>query len=159
MRALLQYRNTPSRRDGLSPAQKLFGKPIQDSIPAHHRIFAPQWQKAFVEDHFFNITSTEDYYNQHAHPLPEITVGTNVAIQNPTTKRWDILYGTVVAVGPYRRYRQELQWSSLGTDVTSVAECPLYQSHRKHHSTTRRNKTSHAHQPFQDGPPSNAGNL
>ncbi len=28
-RALLQYRNTPSRRDGLSPAQKLFGRPIR----------------------------------------------------------------------------------------------------------------------------------
>ena len=29
--ALLQYCNTPSRKDGLSPAQKLFGKPIQDT--------------------------------------------------------------------------------------------------------------------------------
>ena len=28
-RALLQYRNTPSRKDGLAPAMKLFGKPIQ----------------------------------------------------------------------------------------------------------------------------------
>jgi len=27
-RALLQYRNTPSCRDGLSPAQKLFGRPV-----------------------------------------------------------------------------------------------------------------------------------
>ena len=27
-RALLQYRNTPSRRDGLSSAQKLFGRPV-----------------------------------------------------------------------------------------------------------------------------------
>ena len=30
-RALLQYRNTPSRKDGLSPAQKLYGRPIQDT--------------------------------------------------------------------------------------------------------------------------------
>ena len=30
-RALLQYRNTPSRKDGLSPAQKLFGHPVQDT--------------------------------------------------------------------------------------------------------------------------------
>jgi len=43
-RALLQYRNTPSRRDGLSPAQKLFGRPVQDMLPAHHRAFAPEWQ-------------------------------------------------------------------------------------------------------------------
>ena len=103
VRALLQYRNTPSRRDGLSPAQKLFGKPIQDTLPAHHRAFAPQWQKASEEEDLPNDTPAEHYYNQHAHTLPDITNGTNVAIQNPTTKRWDI-YGVVTAVGPYRRY-------------------------------------------------------
>ena len=41
--ALLQYQNTPSRRDGLSPAQKHFGHPIKDTIPAHRRAFAPEW--------------------------------------------------------------------------------------------------------------------
>ena len=44
--ALLQYRNTPSRRDGLSPAQKLFGRPVQDILPAHRRAFAPEWQRS-----------------------------------------------------------------------------------------------------------------
>ena len=38
-RALLQYRNTPSRKDGISPAQKLYGHPVQDILPAHHRSF------------------------------------------------------------------------------------------------------------------------
>jgi len=33
--ALLQYRNTPSHKDTLSPAQKLYGRPAQDTIPAH----------------------------------------------------------------------------------------------------------------------------
>ena len=32
-------RNTPSVKDGLSPAQKLYGHPIQDIIPAHDRSF------------------------------------------------------------------------------------------------------------------------
>ena len=48
-RALLQYCNTPSRRDQLSPAQKLFGHPIQDVIPAHRKAYAPQWQKSAEE--------------------------------------------------------------------------------------------------------------
>ena len=39
-RALLQYRNTPSRKDGLSPAQKLHGQPVQDTLPAHWRTFS-----------------------------------------------------------------------------------------------------------------------
>ena len=33
--ALLQYGNTPSRRDRLSPAQKLYRHPVQDTLPAH----------------------------------------------------------------------------------------------------------------------------
>ena len=44
-RALLQYRNTPSRKDSVSPAQKLFGRPVQDTIPAHRRSFTQEWQK------------------------------------------------------------------------------------------------------------------
>ena len=38
--------NTPSRKDGLSPAQKLFGHPIQDTLPAHRH---PEWQKSTEE--------------------------------------------------------------------------------------------------------------
>ena len=105
-RALLQYRNTPSRRDGLSPAQKLFGRPIPDTLPAHHRAFAQEWQKS-AEDADRQATlhreQVEHYYNQHARALPEINVGSHVAIQNDTTKRWDI-YGIVTDIDPYRRY-------------------------------------------------------
>ena len=42
----------------------------------------------------------EQSYNQQ---LPDITVGTKVAIQDQCTKRWDI-YGTVTNIGPNRRY-------------------------------------------------------
>ena len=48
-RALLQYRNTPSRKDGLSPAQKLYGHPVQDILPVHHRSFSKEWQQKFQE--------------------------------------------------------------------------------------------------------------
>ena len=40
----MQYRNTPSSQDGLSPAQKLFGHPVQDTLPAHPKSFDPQEQ-------------------------------------------------------------------------------------------------------------------
>ena len=105
-RALLQYRNMPSRKDGLSPAQKLFGQPIQDTLPAHRRSFSPEWQKHMheAEQQATNVLDqSETFYNTHAHSLPDIHVGSTVALQNPQTKLWDI-YGTVVAVGPHRRY-------------------------------------------------------
>ena len=105
-RALLQYRNTPSRKDGLSPAQKLFGRPVQDVLPAHRRTFSSEWQKATVEiDQRVEASreTTEENYNRHAHSLTDIGVGSNVAVHNDETKQWDI-YGVVVDIGPYRKY-------------------------------------------------------
>ena len=46
---------------------------------------------------------TEGSYNLHARSLPDIVLGSSVAIQNPETKVWDI-YGPMVDMGPYRRY-------------------------------------------------------
>ena len=84
-RALLQYRNAPSRKDGLSPAQKLYSHPIQDTLPAHHTSFAPLRQQSEGEaatKFKASVESSRRYYNRAAHPLPEITVGTNVAVQD-----------------------------------------------------------------------------
>ena len=104
--ALLQYRNTPCRKDGLSPAQKLFSHPVQDTLPAHHRSFAPECQRSSQEaDSATTHTSktSQATYDQHAYHLSDLQVSNHVAVQNPTSKLWDI-YGTITAVGPYRRY-------------------------------------------------------
>ena len=109
-RALLQYRNTPSRKDGLAPAQKLYGTPVQDTLPAHHRAFSHVWQKRMLDAEKSTLENKEravEYYNQHAHTLPDIRVGSNVAVHNSETKQWDI-YGIVVDVGPYHRYSVKL---------------------------------------------------
>ena len=105
-RALLQYRNTPSRKDGQSPAQKLFGRPMQDTLPAHRRSFAPEWQRSTIEAEQLaanTLAHSESYYNAHAQQLADIQLGANVALQNSRTKLWDI-YGTVVSISPHRRY-------------------------------------------------------
>ena len=103
---MLQYRNTPSRRDALSPAQKFYGHSVQDILPAHRRSFAKKWQlKAESAEQQVSNTSlaSEKYYNQHAHTLPDIQVGSNVAIHNTKTKLWDI-YGIVTHITPHRCY-------------------------------------------------------
>jgi len=105
-RALLQYRNTLSRKDGLSPAQKLCGHPVQNSLPAHRRAFSQEWQctaGAAKQQAETTQQSSAKYYNQHAHSLPDIGIGSNVAIQNPRTKLWDI-YGVITGISPKRRY-------------------------------------------------------
>ena len=86
-RALLQYRNTPCRTDGLSPAQKLFGHPVQDTLPAHCGSFAPEWQRSSQEADVATIYTSETSlatYDQHAHSLSDLQVGNHVAVQNPT---------------------------------------------------------------------------
>ena len=105
-RSLLQYRNTPCQKDGLSPAQKLFGHPIQDHLPAHRRSFSQEWQKSFQEAETSRTASqlnAQTYYDQHAQSWTDLQVGNHVAVQNPTSKMWDI-YGTIIAIGPYCRF-------------------------------------------------------
>ena len=110
-RSLLQYRNTPCRKDGLSPAQKLFGHPVQNTLPAHRRSFAMEWQKSSQEAEEA-AQETQDKlqqsYNRNAHDLSALQVGNHVAIQNPNTKMWDI-YGVITAIGPFRRYYVKTQ--------------------------------------------------
>ena len=99
-------RNTVSRKDGLYPAQKLFGCPIQDTLPAHRRTFAAEWQTRAEKSERQALATkdaTEKSYNQHTHPFPDITIGFHVAIQNQDTKHWH-RYGIVVDISRYRRY-------------------------------------------------------
>ena len=85
-RALLQYCNTPSRKDGMSPAQKLSSSSIQDTRPTHGKSFALEWQHSTtdaMEKANSILETTKQYYNSSVHPLPEIKVGTNIAVQDP----------------------------------------------------------------------------
>ena len=114
-RSLMQYRNTPCPRDGRSPAQKLYGHPVQDTLPAHRRSFAQEWQKTPAEGEMRyreTLEKAETAYNQRAQSLPDIKKGTNVAVQNPVTKMWDI-YGIVTDINPHRRYFIRTQSGSI----------------------------------------------
>ena len=90
-----------------SPQRKnYFGHPVQDTLPAHHRSFAPEWQQTSQEaQQQTNITlqSSANFYNTHAHPLPDIHVGSHVSIQNQRSKLWDN-YGVITEISPHRRY-------------------------------------------------------
>ena len=97
---------TPHPTDGLSPAQKLYRHPVQDIIPAHHRYFAKKWQpeaEAAEQQASNTFMASKIHYNQHAHTLPDIQVGSDVAIHNTRTKLCDI-YSIVTYITSHRHY-------------------------------------------------------
>ena len=49
------------------------------------------------------LAQPKEFYNTHAHSLPDIQVGSKIALQNQQTKLWDI-YKIVVSIGSNRRY-------------------------------------------------------
>ena len=51
----------------------------------------------------YSLQQAQSFYNQHTQHLPDIGIGSRVALQHPQTKMWDI-YGTVIDIGPHRRY-------------------------------------------------------
>ena len=88
-KGILQYRNTPTKH-GPSPAQLLFGQPVQDMVPAHHRAFKLEYQKA--ADNSDTLPADAEAvarYDSSAHPLPSFQIGTPVLVQNDRTKLWD----------------------------------------------------------------------
>ncbi len=46
-KSFLLFRNAP-RMGGASPAQLVINRPVRDSLPAHRRSFAPEWQKLVI---------------------------------------------------------------------------------------------------------------
>ena len=104
-RGLLEWRNTP-RRDGCSPAQVVFGRPLASFLFANHRTFAAEHQA--TADETDKITdgmrsTAKSYYDSDSRPLSPLRIGTHVSIQDPVTKLWSAI-GVVVAVGKRRDY-------------------------------------------------------
>ena len=104
-KAMLLFRNIP-RAGGASPARLVFNRPVRDSLPAHRRTFAQQWQKEarVLEERAMSTKEKGiEYYNRKARPLPELVLGNHVIIQHPVTRRWSTP-GTIVEIGPNREY-------------------------------------------------------
>ena len=100
-RALLQYRNTPIKLLGYSPAQILFQRDLKDSLPTIptrlrlHRQWedlAHKRETAFQERNEITVAR----YNRTTQSLPALIEGNDVWIQDVgRSGRWD-RYGTVI---------------------------------------------------------------
>ena len=91
LKAILEYRNTP-RKDGLSPAQRIFGKPMRTRMPYHPMVFKFSIHKEILRaDRKAKTLRAEakTRYDEHTRELPKLQVGDIVRLQHPITKRWD----------------------------------------------------------------------
>ena len=106
---LLEWRNTLDS-NGHSPAQKLYGHPLQSFVLAHHKSCAPEWQiKADTVNRREQerVRSQTEYFNRSKRPLDKLKVGMMVDVQDPRSKR-SSQCGTIVAVGKHRDYYVKL---------------------------------------------------
>ena len=110
--ALLQYRNTPNKRDGFSPAQKLFGHPIQDRMPMHKKSFnqgTNEKAERKANDHDYKAKA---YYNRSAKELPGLKPGEHIALYNQSSSKWDT-HGTILQRISKHRYTIKLESGSI----------------------------------------------
>ena len=110
-RAMLNYRNTPDRDTGLSPAMCVFGRSIRDFIPVHPGRYLPHptWRETLVarEEALKNRHQKVcERLTEHTRQLPQLKVGDSVRIQNqsgPHPTKWDRT-GIVVEVRQFDQY-------------------------------------------------------
>lgn len=108
-RGFLELRNTPTvtRR---SPAQVLYGHSLHSWVPPHPSSFSKEWQEC-TEDCDRRAAARVDQvmaqYDKHVRPLPRLSIGDQVRIQNTNNYCWDKV-GVVMGRRRNRDYEVKL---------------------------------------------------
>ena len=116
LRGILQIRNTPDPDCKVSPAQILFGRPIRDAFAFINRgvkftnpAINPTWKQAWqAKEEALRVRFVKSFeaVNAHSKPLPELSPGDHVFIQNQVGQhpnKWD-RSGVVVESKGHHQY-------------------------------------------------------
>ena len=113
-KAILQYRNTPLKEGGLSPAQILFHRDLRDFIPSHpskYQLSSKWLHLAKSRENRIPPTPTQQLSSRKE--LKPLEVGTRVIIQSQGfKKRWDKT-GKIIETLLYRQYLIRLDGSGI----------------------------------------------
>ena len=123
-RALLNYRNTPDRATGLSPAEMLLGRQLRDFLPGKP-VSTPVSTSADLSRTWCEVsewremalskrsTKAQERLTANTKELPTLGVGQSVLVQNQVgnqPRKWD-KRGVIVEVLPFRQYKVMLDGS------------------------------------------------
>ena len=111
LRALMQYRNTPDRDIGLSPAQIIFGRSLRDFLPSPQSRYKVHRQWVLQREDRERALAKRAVQNMErlaigTKNLPPLEIGDNVLVQNQVgnhPSRWDIT-GIVVEKKSFDQY-------------------------------------------------------
>ena len=117
-RALLNYRNTPLRDIGRSPAQIVTGHQLRDHLPANPKSYRPSKEWLLTKEQrevalAKRYTRQEEVWSEHTRDLPKLPIGSLVRVQNQTgnkPKRWDRT-GLIVDTLPHQQYKVRMDGS------------------------------------------------
>lgn len=106
-KALMQYRNTPLRDGGASPAQLAIGRHIRDTLPLPQQRYRidPNWARMLHEREVSMAKRNEiskNNFDEGSKPLRNLAIGDTVLCQNNKTKKWD----RVACIVEFKGYRQ-----------------------------------------------------
>ena len=121
-RALLAYRNTPSKDLGVSPAQILYGRALRDHLPMPREFLQQRKEWILLKAEREKALSTkygklQEELERHSHPLKDLPVGSIVQVQNQKGNdplRWD-RSGTVVESLGNQQYSVKMDGSGRVT--------------------------------------------
>ena len=117
-RAVMQYRNTPDRDTGRSPAQVIFGRELRDFLPAPLNRYKPHQRWLLLQEDREKALRKRALQNteklsSHTRLLPPLEVNDTVQVQNQIgfkASRWDIT-GVIVEVKNYDQYLVKIHGS------------------------------------------------
>ena len=117
-RAVMQYRNTPDRDTGRSPAQVIFGRQLRDFLPAPLSRYKPHPRWLLLQEDRENALRKRALRNMEklqrgTRKLEPLLVGDYVQVQNQVgckPSKWDIT-GVVVEAGNHDQYTVKIHGS------------------------------------------------
>ncbi|KAI5720179.1 hypothetical protein M8J77_003057 [Diaphorina citri] len=76
--ALLNYRNTTIAGMSLSPSELFMNRKLKTKLPVNSEILQPKMNENVEDKWERKVNNQKEQYDQHAKPLPELSVGENV---------------------------------------------------------------------------------